>query len=292
MRVGSLLPVIVVLGGALLACKRTEAGGAPGVSPEPNVTAPAANAEVTFQRRAPKAGTRGTVVRTIASKVTMQNQTVRDNSRTEVVYTVKTSDEHRVLKADLDVKELYSTSQTGTNAEKKTVSPLSGSVYTVTRSDDGKLSAQDSGGSKVASSLVKLITEEFSGIFDKNEDTAFLPDRPLKLGEKFVPPNDALVKLFGAKDDGKTTFDGSEFILKEIGATDVTFTVSTTLTQKFPNGLRLRMKLMGSLVFIPNGGWATSASFKGPLTVVDTAGKEKGSGDFTFSFTQAFDGSN
>ncbi len=291
MRASALLPAVILMGSALLACKArvTQQEGPSAVSAAADPAAAVAPAdEVTFERRAPKAGTRATLKRSSSSKVTLQGQTIRDTARMEAVYTVKASDEHRILKADVDVKDLFSTSQTGTNSEKKSVSPLSGSVYTVTRYDDGKLGAMDSGGTKIAPSLVKLITEEFSSVFDKNEDTAFLPNRPVKLGEKFVPPNDSLVKLFGGKDDGNTTFDGSEFIIKAIGPTDVTFSVSTTMTQKLPNGMRLRVKFMGSFVFIPKGGWATSATLKGPMTILDAAGNEKGSGDYSFEFTQDF----
>lgn len=291
MRARTLFPAAIVITAALLACKQGEKAqqeSQPGANPLAAPATPTSN-DVTFQRLVPKSGARATVTRKTTSKFTFQGKTFRETSTFEGKYTVKSSDEHRMTKADLEVKDLHSTSQEGTAAEKKTVSPLSGSTYTITRYDDGKLGATDTGGTKVPDATLKLIKDEFKSMFEKNNDGAFLPDRPVKLEEKFMPANDAMLKLFGSKDDGKTTFDGAEFILKKSTGSTASFDASVTMTQNLGNGMRLRVKFKGTMDFAPHGTWATAADLKGPMAVLDGKGDEKGNGDLTFAFTQVFE---
>lgn len=87
-------------------------------------------------------------------KFTFQGQGVPQHRKNDTSVEVQASDEFRVTKAALDVKKLYSTSQEGTGSEKKSVSPLAGSRFIVTRADDCKLSAVDSSGNKVAAAQV------------------------------------------------------------------------------------------------------------------------------------------
>ncbi len=288
MALRSLLPGVVVVVSALLACKSADKSSEQQQAAP--VVAPAAPAnEIVFQRMVPKAGSRSSISRKTTSKFTMGSKTFRETSTLEATSTVKSSDEFRVTKASLEVKDLHTTSQEGSGTEKKSVSPLSGSTYVITRYDDGKLGAVDTGGTQVAAATLKLIGDEFKGVFEKNEDGAFLPDRPVKLEEKFMPASDALLKLLGAKDDGKTTFDGAEFILKRNDGASVSFDTIMTMTQDIGNGLRLRVKFKGNIDFKPFGTWVTGVDLKGPLSLLDKKGDEKGSGDITVAIKQTFE---
>lgn len=287
----TLLPAALVVVSALLACKsadKAQQEGQPAANP---LIAPAqpSSSDVTFTKLVPKSGTRANISRKTTSKFTMDGKTYRETSTIDAKYTVKASDEFRVVKADVEVKELFSTSQEGTGTEKKSVSPLSGSTYVITRYDDGNLGAVDSGGTKVPSTTLKLITDEFKSLFDKNNDGAFLPDRAVKMDEKFMPSSDALLKMLGVKDDGKTTFDGAEFILKTHTGSTASFDTAMTMTQNIGNGLRLRVKFKGNLVFQPDGTWITAADLKGPMTLLNGKGDEKGSGDVSVVITQTFE---
>lgn len=274
---------------ALLACKSSDKPSTETQPVAPGVAPVAAAGEVTFTRVVPKAGTKATVTRKTNMKFTMSGKVVRETTTAGSVFLVKSSDDFRITRAEIDVKELYTTSQEGTGAEKKSVSPLAGSRYVVTRYDDGNLGAVDGGGSKVASTTLKLIKDEFGGVFEKSNDGAFLPDRPVKLEEKLTPSSDALLKTLGLKDDGKAVFDGAEFFLRKSEAAHATFDTTMTLTQDIGSGMRLRVKFKGDLVLRPDVTWATSVELKGPLTLLDRKGDEKGSGEFSLSINQTFE---
>jgi hypothetical protein len=280
---------VVVCVGALLACKalrRDSEQAAPAASATP--AAPAAPSDVAFTNVVAKTGTKIVSVHQTNSKFTMDGKVYRNASATDATAEVQSSDEFRVTKAAIDVKELYTITQDGTAAEKKTVSPLAGSRYVVTRGDDGKLSALDSNGSKVSASQLKLIKDEFGSGFEKDETGAFLPDRPLKIGEKLNPASDSVMKMLSIKDDGKTEFDGTEFILRTGTSDRAVFDVAMTMTQKLVAGLRLRAKLKGTIEIRPAGTWLLAVDLKGPMILLDATGKEKGTGDLSVTGTQTY----
>jgi hypothetical protein len=279
---------IIVCVGALLACKGLS-GSESEAKPQASVAAPAAPApitEIAFSTVVPKAGTKTAAVRKSATKFTMDGKVYRETSALDAGLEVQDSDEFRVTKAAIDVKDLQTTKQQGSGDEKKTVSPLSGSRYIITRSDDGKLTALDSAGAKVAASQLKLLKDEFAGVFEKNHTGAFLPERPVKIGEKLSPPSDAVLKMLEIKDDGKTTMDGIEFILASGTPERASFDVTMTMTQKIGGGLRLRAKLKGKIEIKPTGNWLLGVDLKGPLELLDASGNQKGTGDITASLTQ------
>lgn len=253
----------------------------------PSAAQPAS--EVAFQPKVPKAGTKASVTRKTSSKFTMAGKTFRESSFLQSDFLVKESDEFRVTKGSIDVKEFYTTSQEGTGSEKRSVSPLAGSSYVVARAEDGKLSAQDTGGNPVPAATLKLIKDEYASSFEKNQDAAFLPGRPLKLEEKLMPASDAMLKTLGIKDDGTTLIDGTEFFLRSVADGKASFDVSMTMTQKIPNaGLRVRSKLNGKLEMRPDGAWVVGFDLKGPITILDGSGNEKGSGELSIVATQTF----
>jgi hypothetical protein len=270
---------------ALLACKALKKG-----EPEPATSAapaaPSQPSEISFTKSVPKAGTKIAAQRKTVTRFTMNDRVYRETNALDVVLEVQAADEFRVTKAALDVKELYNIKQEGTGSEKKSVSPLEGSRYVVTRSDDGKLSALDASGNKAPAAQLKLIKDEFASAFEKDQSSAFLPDRPLKPGERFSPPSDAVLKMLDIKDDGKTLIDGIEFALATASAERATFDVNLTLTQSIGMGLRLRAKLKGKIDVTPQGAWLVGVDLKGPLELLDSTGKQKGTGELGLTATQ------
>ncbi|HSC87958.1 MAG TPA: hypothetical protein VLC09_11830 [Polyangiaceae bacterium] len=286
---------ILALTFALAGCDQKQAGSeqAPPAAPAASAAAaptpqpPAKPTEVTFVKKVPTTGIKATFSRKTSTKFTMGEKAFRESSVMEAAFDVKASDEFRVTKGGLEVKELYTTSQDGTGSEKKSVSPLAGSSYVVTRNDDGKLAALDSGGDKVSASTLKLLSEEYGTFFEKSRDAEFLPDRALKLEEKLMPSSDTMLSALGIKDDGNTLIDGTEFFLKKIEADRSSFDVTMTMTQKIAGaGLRVRAKLKGQIDIRPDGAWIVGIDLKGPLTILDSKGDEKGSGDLSISATQ------
>jgi hypothetical protein len=275
---------------ALLACK---------VGSESTTTAPSASAvvvaaaipakltEVTFTRSVPKAGAKIDGSMKSSVKFTLAGKVYRNEEETAAKIDVQGSDEFRVTKAGVDVKTLVSTSQEGTDAEKKSVNPLQGSRYVVSRSDDGTFSALGSNGSPVAASLLKELKEHFGDTVDKDKSLDFLPNRAVKIGEKLIPSQDAVLAVLGQKDDGSTKVDGVELILSNADADKATFNVSLTFTTKIDAQLRMRSKLEGTIDVRPKDAEVTAVSLKGPLTILDASGNEKGSGDMSFSGTES-----
>lgn len=298
MRLLQRIAAFTVLGGlsTLASCKGVQdlvsQGSAPSATaasapaPAPASAAPAAapvSDEVTFVKSVPKAGTKADAKTSMNVKFTFQGKVYRSTEEMSAEADVQASDEFRVTKAAIDVKQLFSTSQEGTGNEKKSVSPLAGSRFVVTRNDDGKLSALDSSGSKVAAPLMSELQKHFADVFERDKSREFLPKRPVKVGEKLIPSADAVLGLLGQKDDGKTTIDGVEFILKSATPDKATFAVSMTFTQKIDGGIRLRAKLDGTVDVRPKDSEISNISLTGPLTLLDAQGNDKGSGDLSFS---------
>jgi hypothetical protein len=295
---GSVL-ALALLVSALLACKGAQdmLGGANSSQPQPSAVpaaqaaaatpaAPAAPGEVTFTKSVPKAGAKVTAASNTNLKFTFQGKVFRSTEVGSLAVDVQASDEFRITKAALDVKELYSTNQEGTGSEKKSVSPLAGSRFVVSRADDGKLSALDSSGNKVASAQITEIEKNYRSIFERDKSRQFLPNRPVKVGEKLIPSADAVLGLLGLKDDGSSTIDGVEFILTTAATDKATFSVSLTLTQKIPGGMRLRAKLDGTMDVRPSDTTFSNVSLRGPITILDGQGNDKGNGELSFTGTE------
>ena len=67
------------------------------------------------------------------------------------------------------------------------------------------------------------------------------------------------------------------------------FDVTMTMTQKIPGaGLRVRAKLTGKLEMQEDGAWVVGFDLKGPVTILDGSGNEKGSGELGIVATQTF----
>ncbi len=276
------LGAVAILMLALCSCKVK--GDAVGGDAAAGTTA--ASTDISFVKSVPKAGTKLTATNKMTMKFTFGGKVFRQTEEQTTTVEVQASDEFRVTKAALDVKELFSTKQEGTGDEKKSVNPLAGSRFVVSRADDGKLSAQDSGGAKVGATQLKELHDHYADVFEKDKAAEFLPNRALKVGEKLVPSTDSVLDMIGIKDDGKTTVDGVEFILKSATADQAEFGVSFTFTQKIDGGLRLRAKLEGTIGVNPKGSRITTVSLKGPLTILDGKGDDKGSGDLSLNGTE------
>lgn len=281
------LPLLFALFATLLACKALKKEGA---EPATSASAVAVSAptDVTFTRAVPKPGTKITGGRTSTVKFTFNGKVYRENTALDAVLDVQASDEFRITKAALDIRDLNTVKQEGDGQEKRSVSSLAGSRFVVTRTDDGKLSALDASGNKVPASQLKLIKDEFASVFEKDTTGAFLPDRPLKPGERFSPPSDAVLKMLGIKDDGKTLMDGIEFTLASATPASASFDVNMTMTQTIVAGMRLRAKLKGKIDVKPDGSWLLNVDLKGPLEILDRAGNQKGTGDLAVSAQQTY----
>jgi hypothetical protein len=276
-----------VLVAALLGCKALKKESAePAASAEP----PAATAptEVAFTRAVPKPGAKISAQRQTTMKFTMDGKVYRETNSMKASLDVQASDEFRITKAALDLEDMNTVKQEGAGEEKRSVSPLAGSRFVITRTDDGKLSALDSAGNKVPAAQLKLLKDEFASVFEKDQTGAFLPDRALKPGERFSPPSDAVLKMLEIRDDGKTVMDGIEFMLASVAAERASFDVSMTLTQSLGAGMRLRAKLKGKIDLRPDGTWLLGVDLKGPLELLDRNGNQKGTGDLAVTAQQTY----
>jgi hypothetical protein len=277
-----------VLLAVLLACKAGSESSSTAPSASAAVSAaPAKPTEVTFVKSVPKAGAKVDSSFKSSVKFTLAGKVYRNEDETATKVDVQASDEFRVTKAGVEVKTLVSTSQEGTDAEKRSVNPLQGSRYVISKSDDGTFSALGSNGSPVAASLLKELKDHFGDVVDKEKSLDFLPNRPVKIGEKLIPSQDAVLAVLGQKDDGNTKIDGAEFILNSGDADKATFNVSLTFTMKIDAQTRLRSKLEGTIDIRPKDAEVTAVSLKGPLTILDASGNEKGSGDMSFTGTES-----
>jgi hypothetical protein len=275
---------------ALLACKRNDSSPAPSATAASAAAQPAAVAanEVTFTAKVPKAGRTSTIARDLSLSLTMGGKVYRQTEHRRYKVTVKAADDIRVTRALLDIEEMFETEQEGTRTEKKTVSPLAGFKFIASRDDAKKLTAVDPDGAPVSKSLVKALDKDYADTFEKNTLGAFLPNRALKLGEKLNPSESDVMKTLGIKDDGKTSLDGIEFILKSAQAGNATFQIALTWTSKLSAVRRMRAKLAGQLTLQTATVWLVAFELQGPVTVLDSKGKEQGKGTMKFKVDQAF----
>lgn len=284
-RASAALSIALVLS-ALLACKAKSEGGstAPSASVVTAVTAtaPAAPTDVTFAKGVPKAGAKIEQSMKTAFKFTFEGKVFREEDEDVATVEVQAADEFRVTKAAVDVKTLVETKQEGSDSEKRSVNPLAGSRYVLSRTDDGKFSALSSAGSPVAASVLAQLDKEYGEVVQQDKRRDFLPTRPVKIGEKLIPSSDAVLKLLDQKDDGSVVIDGVEFILASTAGDKATFNVSMTFTLKLDSKTRLRSKLDGTVDVRPKDAMITGLSLKGPLTILDAGGNEKGTGDMSF----------
>jgi hypothetical protein len=282
----SVVASLALILGALLACKGTSENASPAPSAVTTSVATAAKStDVTFVKGVPKPGTKIDQSMKTAFKFTFAGKVYREEEENVSNIDVQAADEFRVTKAAIDVKTLVETKQEGTDGEKRSVNPLAGSRYVLSRTDDGKLSALSSAGTPVPASVLVQLKEHFGDVVEKDKTREFLPARPVKIGEKLIPSSDSVLKLLGQKDDGSTTIDGVEFILNSASGDKATFNVSMTFTTKIDAQMRLRAKLDGTVDIRPKDAEVTGVSLKGPLTILDAGGNEKGNGDMTFSGT-------
>jgi hypothetical protein len=275
----------------LLGCKLKglgPAGGASTTSSAAQGAAAAAPSDYAFRPKIPSAGTSSTVTRSVALMLGMGNQSYRQNSFDKFKLTVKAADDFRITKALIEVQEKYETKQDGNAAEKKTVSPLAGGKFVVSRDDAGKVSAVDGEGAAVSAAQVKLLGEDYADLLKKDTLGSFLPDHPIKLGEKLSPSASSLMQMLDIKDDGKTTLDGIEFVFTSMDTGSAHFSMAFTLTMGLAGGLRMRAKLSGQLTVQTATVWLVGASLSGPVIVLDGKGNEKGKGDMKFTADQTF----
>lgn len=278
----SVFALLGLLLGVLLACKGTSEKATPTPSGTVATTA-AKTTDVTFVKGVPKPGSKIGQSTKTSFKFTFAGKAYREEEESVANVDVQAADEFRVTKAAIDVKTLVATKQEGTGGEKRSVNPLAGSRYVLSRTDDGKVSALSSAGTPVPASVLAQLKEHFGDVVEKDTTRDFLPTRPVKIGEKFVPSSDSMLKLLGQKDDGSTTVDGVELILNSATGDKATFNVSMTFTTKLDAHTRLRAKLDGTVDLRPKDSEVTALSVKGPLTILDAGGNEKGNGDMSFS---------
>ena len=242
-------------------------------------TAPVKPTDVTFVRSVPKPGTKADQSMKTSVKFTLGGTVYRHDTESVASIDVRAADEFRVTSAAIDVTTLVETSQRGTSPEKKTVNPLQGSRWVLSRSDGGAFSALTSTGSPAGAMPVAELKEHFGDVVEKDKSLAFLPNRAVKIGEKIIPSQDAVLAMLGQKDDGKTTVDGVELVLSSADTSQATFDTSLTFTTKVDASTRLRAKLEGTIAVRPTNALVTAVALSGPLTLLDAGGDEKGSGD-------------
>lgn len=276
---GSAVLLLVVA----LACKAGSSSSTSSSAAATTASAPAAPAakptEVAFVQAVPKPGAKADQSMKTAMKFTLAGTAYRTETESVASIEVQASDEFRVTKAAIDVTTLVETSQKGTSPERRTVNPIQGSRWVLSRSDGGGFAALTSAGSPASSSMLAQLKEHFGDVVEKDKSLSFLPNHPVKIGEKIIPSQDAVLAMLGQKDDGKTTIDGVELILRSADANEATFDTSLTFTMKVDAATRLRAKLAGTIGVRPTNAIVTAVSLKGPLTILDGGGDEKGSGD-------------
>ena len=279
---------------ALLACKEdrqkvTTTPSSPAATTAPT-SPPDATDTVNFVSKVPPPpGTRATYRSDFTMKITQRGQVSRYHEHEESVFDVKATDGFKVTGLLIDVRDKVKTEQTGNKAEKRTTSPLAGSKYIVTLGANGKLSATDPAGNKTATSQLKLLTEDYKGRFEKDTTAEFLPQRPMKLGEKLFPATPTMLRVMSIKDDGKTSFEGTEFLLESVDGGVATFHVEMVMTMKMLASQRLRAKLSGKMRFLVDGVWTTAIELSGPLTLLDSRGNQKAEGTWAMNASQSYD---
>jgi hypothetical protein len=279
------VPILLAAGAlALTACKPSSKTSIPeAASAGPQTVAPTAGSStaVTLTRRVPAAGSKAKQKRDVGLQLTSGGEVMRHSSHDIVTYEVKQVDSNRVTQAKIDVEDLYEANQQGDEAEAKAINPLSGKGFVVTRKSDGRLFALDSTGATASDEQLGLIEQQYGKLFEKDEIGAFVPARPMTVGEKLKPTRAALLEMMQiADDDADTSIEDVDFTLANAETDRAKFDVAMTMTWAMGGGFRLRARLLGKVSLDTSTARLRTLELAGPVVVLDVKGAETGSGGF------------
>lgn len=284
------VPAVWLLGaGALAWAACTPASKGPRPAPEAVASATATTAAppdpsakaVTFTRRVPAPGSKAKQTRDLGFQLSRAGNAMRHTAHDVIEYEVKRADALRITQAGLVVDELYEANQQGDDAEEKTVNPLSGKRFVVTRKADGRLSAHDPAGEALSDDAQASLEERYGGLFDADKIGAFLPARPIAFGEKLTPTRAALLEMMQIdEDDRDTSIDDVDFTLTSAENDQARFNVGMTMTWTMGGELRMRAKLAGSASLDTATSRLRALRLAGPVVVLDGKGAQVGTGQF------------
>jgi hypothetical protein len=271
---------------ALAACTPASKGARPApeaVASEPPAAAPLdpPMKAVTFTRRVPAPGSKAKQKRELGFQLSRVGNVMRHTAHDVIEYEVKQADASRVTQAGLVVKELFEANQQGDDPEEKTVNPLSGKRFVLTRNADGRMSALDAAGAALSDQAKASLEEHYGGLFEADKFGAFLPTRPIIIGEKVEPTRGALLEMMQIDDDDRdTSIDDVDFTLAGAENGQAKFEVGMTMTWAMGDELRMRAKLVGSVSVETATARLRTVRLTGPVVVLDAKGTEVGGGQF------------
>lgn len=276
--------VVVAVAVALAACKPAkvsrQAPEAPSASSAFAAVPPHPAKTVTLTRRTPAPGSKARRKRDLGFQLSRGGDVMRHTAHDVVKYEVKQSDASRIIQAGLDIEELYEANQQGDDAEEKTVNPLAGRRFTVARAADGRLSALDSAGAEASDEQIALLEQHCGELFKVDAIGAFVPARPLAIGENLKPTRVALLEMMQIDDDDDTVIDGVAFTLANSKKDEAEFDVGMTMTWAMGGGFRMRARLAGVVSLETATARLRALELAGPVVVLDVKGAEVGSGQF------------
>lgn len=262
---------------ALLACKQDEEA-----APESTASATTAGSaagssgETRFSVKPPKKGTKVTtsgqqklnftVSASRAGKVLLELD-IDNSERSKQVVEVLEANDKAPTKVKVTYQEKTAVEKQGSR-EKSNKSPVEGKSYIVEKSG-ADVDVDHASGGAAPKKERDVVREDFDDLGQTPSFAAFLPDRPLKKGEKLDVSKEQLRKMFQQDDDDKMKFDNATFQFvgtKQQGGAEVgVFEVKLEMVNE-DETMRMKIALDGKLLLRVDGAWPVEMSLSGPIS--------------------------
>jgi hypothetical protein len=246
-----------------------------GDAPAPGASAAESTATgVRFTRKVQSAGNVALVESTLDMKMsvkTKQGQTQLENRQTSKRKRTVLKDNGRLI-TELRVSYLDGSSeQTDNGTKRKLATPLNGKTYLVKW--DGKQTSVSSEAGKTATDDERENVLLYEYDVGKQADLAsFIPDRPLRVGERFDATAPSVKPLFGLDADDRAEVERASFTFsgtRQEGKTALGVFDATVLLSHWPEGsdMKLRFAVSGKLSVDLETAWVRELTMEGPIVV-------------------------
>lgn len=263
----------------------------------------AAAQEVKIVEKAPAVGTVVSVQKTTSMQMKLdikfgdqaQKKSAQEDSKEVFEYTIQEVNAKAPTKVRVTYKSIDKTKREDQNPPEKETFGVVGKTYTVSFTD-GALKIVDAQGQEPPVQDLEHIRKDFKSLGEADSFLKILPQRALKVGEKFDLTKELAQELFGGEEKSTEGMDLSQSTvtlkaIKKVNGVDAAV-FDLAMNIKGEQGpLRLTMNLKGEVVVTVQGGHLIQAALQGPLEMNGGDGGPavfKGSGKMSFGTTQSY----
>jgi hypothetical protein len=265
----------------IASCKKPTPAGEKSV---PAASGEAEQTGVRFKRKLPSAGTTLVVDDTFEMHLDMKNAkggvgTTANRETRKRKRTVKRANDQFVTQAAIEYLD-HKTEEESDGKKKEIPSKVKGKKYLVEWDGSGTVVSYEGGGKVTDPEEKDLVAEGEWDIGQHGDLAAFIPDRPLKVGESFSADEKALRALLGVDKEDKITVEKATFTFsgtrqengKTYGLFDAKLSVNAWSKKE---DIELAFEVSGKLSVDLDTAWVRDFSLDGPVKVKSEKSKDR-----------------